>query len=453
MFNIGVIGPKESINNIKNIIEDLDFDFKVSTYSYDSLPEIIEIYRNNIKQWDYLLLSGILLYVYLNHNLKKIEVPNDYIDLDDSYVYGKIINYLLQNPSKDLSRLYFDFIGEINNFIGLKNFIRSDQMPFNNSMLTLDINKFSESDLKQIHRRTIDETKKLWDKNKIDYVFSRMPEISESLYHLGIPHQTILPSKENIINSFKKIKKEIEISNLKKKENAVAFIDLNFEYQNEIQYQDNEYKEITMHKILVDFRKENNFELSIIKTHNGFKLNFSKELIEDDISKFELVNYIETKYDYSFNIGISFNYTIEAAIFYALKGMNESKNYGDKTAFIVDSHNNVTGPLTKDECLKYKVTNNILEHYAKEMSISPFNLARIIALEQNGIKLLNSNLIKKYCNITKRSANRILKKLEKNNIIEFFEKKKLNEGKGRPTKVYKLNKDHKIYLSLINNIN
>jgi len=72
LFNIGVIGPKESINNIKNIIEDLDFDFKVSTYSYDSLPEIIEIYRNNIKQWDYLLLSGILLYVYLNHNLKKL---------------------------------------------------------------------------------------------------------------------------------------------------------------------------------------------------------------------------------------------------------------------------------------------------------------------------------------------------------------------------------------------
>jgi len=83
LFNIGVIGPKESINNIKNIIEDLDFDFKVSTYSYDSLPEIIEIYRNNIKQWDYLLLSGILLYVYLNHNLKKIEVPNDYINLDE----------------------------------------------------------------------------------------------------------------------------------------------------------------------------------------------------------------------------------------------------------------------------------------------------------------------------------------------------------------------------------
>jgi hypothetical protein len=91
LFNIGVIGPKESINNIKNIIEDLDFDFKVNTYSYDSLPELIEIYRNNIKQWDYLLLSGILLYVYLNHNLKKIEVPNDYIDLDDSYVYGKTL--------------------------------------------------------------------------------------------------------------------------------------------------------------------------------------------------------------------------------------------------------------------------------------------------------------------------------------------------------------------------
>lgn len=452
MLNIGVIGPKESINNITNVIKDLDFDFKVSTYTYSSLPELIEIYNKNNEKWDYLLLSGILLYVYLNHNLKKIEVPNSYIDLDDSYIYGKIVSYLLQNPSKDLSRLYFDFIGEINNFIGLKKFIRSDQMPFNNSMLALDINKFSKIDFKQIHRGTIDEIKKLWDKNEIDYVFSRMPKISDSLYQLGIPHQTILPSKENIISSFKNIKKDIEISDLKKKENAVAFIDLNYEYQDETQYQDNEYKEITMHKILVDFRKKNNIELSIIKSYNGFKLNLSKNLIKKNGYKFELINYIEKNYEYSFNLGISFASKIDNGFFYALKGVEESKKYGDKTAFIVDSNNNVTGPLTKDECLKYKITNDILEHYAKEMSISPFNLARIISLEQNGIKLLNSNLIKKYCNITKRSANRILNKLEKNNIVEFFEKKKLSEGKGRPTKVYKINKDHKIYLSLIDSI-
>ena len=452
MLNIGVIGPKKSINNIKNVIKDLDFDFKISTYTYSSLPELIEIYNKNNEKWDYLLLSGILLYVYLNHNLKKIEVPNSYIDLDDSYIYGKIVSYLLQNPSKDLSRLYFDFIGEINNFIGLKKFIRSDQMPFNNSMLALDINKFSKIDFKQIHRGTIDEIKKLWDKNEIDYVFSRMPKISDSLYQLGIPHQTILPSEEHIISSFKNIKKDIEISDLKKKENAVAFIDLNYEHQDETQYQDNEYKEITMHKILVDFRKKNNIELSIIKSYNGFKLNLSKNLIKKNGYKFELINYIEKNYEYSFNFGISFASKIDNGFFYALEGVEESKNYGDKTAFIVDSNNNVTGPLTKDECSKYKITNDILEHYAKEMSISPFNLARIIALEQNGIKLLNSNLIKKYCNITKRSANRILNKLEKNNIIEFFEKKKLSEGKGRPTKVYKINKDHKIYLSLIDSI-
>jgi len=453
LLNIGIIGPEKSINNIKKIIKDLDLDFTISTYIYSSLSEIIKIYKNNVNEWDYLLLSGKLLYVYLNHNLKKIDVPNSYINLDNSYIYGKIINYLLENPSKNLSRVYFDFSGEMNNFIDLNKFIKPEQMPYNNSFLSLNNNQYSEIDLKHIHQKTIEEIKDLWNKNKIDYVFSRMPKVSKSLEQSAIPHKIILPPDENIIGALKNIKNEIEISKLKDNQNVIAFIDLNFDYQNEITHENNEYKEITMYKLLVDFRKEKNKKLSIIQTNNGFKLNFSKELIKNDNFKYELVDYIIKNYNYSFNMGISYTSIIEEGFFYALKAVNESKKFGDKNAFIVYKNYNAIGPLTKNVCLKYKISNDILNHYAEKMSISNFNLSRIISLSLSNIELINSNMIKKYCNITRRSANRILKKLEKNNIVEFIEKKKLKKSKGRPTKIYKINKNHRIYLSLINNLN
>ena len=419
LYTIGVIGPENSIKNIKNSVKDINFDFTISTHTYSSLNELIEIYKKNINNWDYILFSGVLLYTFLHHNIKEIKIPNNYLDLEDSYVYGLLINYLLENNYSDLSRLYCDFIGPFNNFIGLKKFVKSNKLPKHNTSLTLNNNNFNEKKLNKIHQNTISEIKKLWNENKIDFVFSRMPKITGTLDELGIPYKTILPPRENIVKTFRNIKKEMEIHKFKNKKDIVAYIDLNINVKNEMNHKNIE------------------FILS------------NKYLRNDNNRRFEILEYIEENYNYSFNIGVGVASITEDGLFLAFKALTESKNYGNKTSFLVDTDYTTIGPLSKDNCIEYKLPNNILKDYAKKLSISPSKLSRIISLERNGVSKLNSNIIKKYCNITKRSANRILNKLSKNNIIKFIEKKKLTEGKGRPTKVYKINKKHKIYLSLI----
>lgn len=455
MFNIGVIGAKKSIENIENSILDLNFDFNIDTCIYNNLNDLIEIYNKNVDNWDYILFSGILLYTYINHNQKEIKIPTSYIQIDKSYLYGIMIDYLLQNPSRDFSRIYFDFLGEFNNFFGLNKFIKRKKMPLNNSLLTLGYNDFKKNDFNNVHKNTISEIKNLWNNDEIDFVFSRMPKVSQTIRKLDIPCRLILPAKENIINAFDNIKKRLEYNKLKEKKIRLFYLDLNIKNQEKNDYYDYneaEYKKITMHKILVDFRKNNNVKMNIQRTHNGFKIIFKRKYIDNNANKSKLINYINENYKNNYNIGIGFGITADDALTYAVKALNQSKSYGEKNAFFVDSNLNAIGPLTEDECLKYKLPNDILKDYAKKMSTSPTNLSRIIYLSQNNIDKLNSNLVKKYTNITKRSANRILSKLSDDNIIIFTEKKKLKKGKGRPTKVYKINKEHKIYLSIFNNI-
>lgn len=451
MLNIGVIGPKDSIENIEKAISDLDFNFNINNYIYTDLNNLTDIYHQNINNWDYILCSGILIYTYLIHNIKSIPIPINYIYTSNDHFYGMIINYLLKNPAQSLTRIYLDFSGEINNFIGLKKFIKTKQLPKHNSQLDLSLNKFNNIDFDNFHQKTAAEIKNLWDNKEIDFVFTRMPKISHFLNDQNIPHKLISPPKKNIINSFKNINKEIKFNLLQEKKTGIFYIDLDIKDENN--FNENEYKEITMHKILVDFRKDNNLNLDLAKTYNGFKITFKRKYINNEDNKFKLINYIDKNYNYNYNIGVGFGITINDALFYAYKGLSESKNYGKNTAFFVDSDYNVFGPLSKDESIKYKFPNDILKYYAKKMSINPTNLSRIISLSQNNIDELNSNLVQKYTNITKRSANRILSKLSKNDIIIFTEKKKLKKGKGRPTKVYKINKEHKIYLSLINDMN
>src|SRR5699024_9747020 len=111
----------------------------------------------------------------------------------------------------------------------------------------------------------------LWNGKKIDMMLTRTTNQLEVLNKLKIPYIHFLPSEEMVRNS---IKTAIDTIRLRQKTQMTKLVILiKLIYPEHITSQDREYLEITLHKYLLDFRREYSYDFSIHAVSNRFELD------------------------------------------------------------------------------------------------------------------------------------------------------------------------------------
>lgn len=129
MLKIAVIGPGQSLDAIRQALEIQPFDCQFLYYAYKRPEDILDIYNASYADWDAIIFSGELGYMYFKDHTQQVDLPLSYLEVDTQYFFGQLLKYLTESPGATLERVYVDFISETNNYLGLDQYIEKSLMP------------------------------------------------------------------------------------------------------------------------------------------------------------------------------------------------------------------------------------------------------------------------------------------------------------------------------------
>lgn len=432
-IKIGVITPEKSIEYIKDAEEYVNEQYEIIYLPYDGLADIKNVYLNNYKFLDGIILSGELTHDILIKEVGIIEKPSKTLMVTKEDFYKTLLQITINNRNLDFSRVYIDFIFESNDYFGLKDILDEKNFPY---ILNPEMN-CEMTDI--IFKRHVS----LWENGKIDFSITRVSSIIDKLNKNNIKNIFIFPSKDSIIKAFESLVKEIQLIRLENNLMVVGNITIdNLNLVDQNIDSDLELKYMLLHKALIEYSNKNNISLIIQKTSLGFEVFTSNGELKDlteDFSSCSLLNYLRASLSFTVSIGWGIGNTIYESRLNAQNANREASNNGGNCSFIITETETVIGPLSEEGCLQYSNAKDpYTEKLSKKLGISSLNIQKIMAV----LKKLNTNELTAddlafHLGITLRSSNRILNKLvEKGGAeISCFKQEKL---RGRPKKVYSI---------------
>ena len=293
MISISIISPLKSMAVIDKAIEHNDFGCVFHKYVYESLEEIKDIYDQCKDISDVLFFSGELGYSYILTHVDDLKVPCTFISYTEKTLLSILLNFVIHYPDVPLNRLYIDFLTPVNDFMNLKKYLDPEHMPY-----CFENPVYNYETLKE---RAVE----LWKEKKIDMMFTRTTNQLEVLNKLQIPYIHFLPTEEMVRDSIRHAVNSIRLKQKSQLNKLVILIKL--VYPDNISSQDREYLEITLHKYLLDFRKEYNYDFAIHAVSNRFELALDSDLYKSSFIRIQdLIAFLDQKGDLEFRLGVGF---------------------------------------------------------------------------------------------------------------------------------------------------
>lgn len=425
MITVSIVSPKKSMDVIRRAIAHQDFGCTFYKYVYERLEEIESIYEQCRSSSDVIFFSGELGYSYMLNHIDDIQVPCAFVSYEEKHILSILLNFVLRYPHIPLSRVYIDFLTPVNDFMNLKKYLAPNYMPycFENPVYNYET-----------LRERVEE---LWNAGKIDMVLTRTTNQLDVLNKMKIPYIHFLPSEEMVRDSIRSAINAIRLSQQNRANKLVILIKLI--YPESVTSQDREYMEITLHKYLLDFRREYGYDYSVHAVSNRFELNSDSDLYKSSFERIQdLIAFLDSKGDLEFRLGAGIGSSPGESHYQAESALQEAIRYGKNDGFLIHGSDNVlTGPLSLTRTLNYSYSNIKALEYSQKNGINESNLLKIVGLFQmDKDTVMTAASLSQWLNITSRSCNRILQQLLDSGLIEEIESQK-QEGKGRPTRQYR----------------
>lgn len=431
MISVAIVSPERSLSDINKVIDNHDFGCQFFKFIYNELSDIDRIYEDCKSYCDVIFFSGELGYHYIHQAISDIELPCAFTAYGTTDVLAILLRFVLEHPGTDLSRVFVDFLTPLNNYMNIPDYLPPEHTPY----------CFEESsyNYEYLTKRACD----LWDAGKIDYIITRSINNLSRMEALGLPFIPVFPTERMIRQSIQAAVDEIRLNKQKPLDIFVMIIRLPM--KSDYPPHSREYREATLHKVLVDLREEMNYSYNINHWHDRFEL---QQRASESVSlvKYtrEFIQCLQQRIDFPFRCGIGVHKTEDRSRYYAETALLESIKHGDNDGFLVKGDNEMMiGPLSTTQPLQYTYSNEQIIGFAHEHGISEHNLVKLIALlEQEPSMILTAASISRLLNITPRSANRILSQLFKKNLIVRVPPSNGEKKKGRPLAGYQLDPEH-----------
>ncbi|MEG0090364.1 MAG: hypothetical protein RR846_00780 [Oscillospiraceae bacterium] len=425
MISVAIVSPQLSLGPINHVIETHDFGCEFHRYVYKQLSDIEWIYEDCKNCCDVIFFSGELGYHYILNHIPNIKIPCSFIYYDTKHILSILLNFVMEHPETPLQRILVDFLTPLNNFMGLKSYLNPEFLPYCYESYTYDY--------AHITKRSLE----LWQEGKIDLVLTRSINNIPTLEKLGIPYISLFPTDEMISESIDAAVNEVRLAMASSCDHMTAIVKLVLEQS--ISGADREYVDATMHKLLVDFRREKHLDFSISPSFDRFELHLQTATVEDvPVQLQELVLYLKKHFGFTFCIGAGISASSDNSHYYAELALLETLKYGKNDGFLVSGEDaSLTGPLSLSTDLTYNYSSKKTAEYAKLYGIDQSNLVKIIGLFRlEPTIVLTAAVLSKWLNITIRSCNRILQQLLDSQLIHEVAPQGPNR-KGRPEKEYR----------------
>ena len=395
MIKLAILTPKNSSEKIKNSLKEITCEIKY--IFYNNLYDLEELYLKNAQKYDGIITSGPIGYEIIKNSVE-LFTPLYHFDISKGDLYKYLFNILKENPKIDFSRVYIDFISPEKKEYWFQDIFKKEEEP-----IFYKIN-FSNKNLYETLKNNYINLKK---EKKIDIVLTRISNMVNFLKSEKISFDFLFPSEENIKNTVLEVIKDIKI--LKSEKKQIIFGKLLFD------------------KISIDIEEE----IHSISKNCIIKIldkNIEILMLYEDFINSNIALNLKKKFRNNFLSGWGKGNNINEARHNAEKSYIKNKETNTEVIYLVSTNSEI---ILSEINAKKKKNIEIIEKL-KKLNITKQNSEKLIELFKNQEKVSCANLAN-YLNISERTANRLLLKLEENSLA-ISNLIKIN--RGRPKKIY-----------------
>ena len=397
MIKLAILTPKNSYEKIKKSLKDIECEVKY--IFYNNLYDLENLYLKNAQKYDGIITSGPIGYEIIKNSVELL-TPLYHFDISKGDLYKYLFNILKENPKIDFSRVYIDFISPEKKEYWFQDIFKKEEEP-----IFYKIN-FSNKNLYETLKNNYTNLK---NNKKMDIVLTRISNMVEFLKNEKISFDFLFPSEENIKNTVLEVIKDIKILKSEKKQIIFGKLLLN-EVSADIEEEIHSVSKNCIVKIL-----DKSIEILMI--------------YEDFINSNIALN-LKKKLKMNFFSGWGKGNNINEARYNAEKAYKKSKETNFEVVYLVSTNSEIILSEIDDE----KKKNIEIIEKLKELNITKQNSEKLIELFRSKEKVSCASLAT-YLDISERTANRLLLKLEENNLA-ISNLIKIN--RGRPKKLYQL---------------
>lgn len=397
MIKLAILTPKNSYEKIKKSLKDIESEVKY--IFYNNLYDLENLYLKNAQKYDGIITSGPIGYEIIKNSVELL-TPLYHFDISKGDLYKYLFNILKENPKIDFSRVYIDFISPEKKEYWFQDIFKKEEEP-----IFYKIN-FSNKNLYETLKNNYTNLK---NNKKIDIVLTRISNMVEFLKNEKISFDFLFPSEENIKNTVLEVIKDIKI--LKSEKKQIIF------------------GKLLLNEVSADIEEEIH---SISKNCIVKILDKSIEILmiyEDFINSNIALN-LKKKLKMNFFSGWGKGNNINEARYNSEKAYKKSKETNFEVVYLVSTNSEIILSEIDDE----KKKNIEIIEKLKELNITKQNSEKLIELFRSKEKVSCASLAA-YLDISERTANRLLVKLEENNLAIS---NLIKISRGRPKKLYQL---------------
>lgn len=436
MIKIAVVSSKQFIARIIKF-ESLIPNIKLIPFLYDVPAEAAQIVEE-ISQVDGILFAGPLPYFIALDKVKEKKIPSTYITSDE-YTLTHTLLFLMVNSPDVLGAISIDihnekFIQQVSKELHIPIdhwHIKDHSKKINNGMVIDDI-----EEIIRFHQH-------LWLTKQTKFAITNIDYVYGHLQKLGIPSTYLIVPDKAIADSITQLITYCELATSKSAEIAIGFVVF---HQKEDDLQDFSTirydTSIILQQILLDLVRETETSIRMIGM-DQFIIYGTRGSIEKILDEQKL-NSLFRRMDHfpiiSVSIGFGYGTTAKEAEEHGRIALYYAKKNSDKhQVFLTTSEKKIIGPYnakSKTYVLKSEEKNVLELAELTQLAVSTISkLIQFMKLRQD--KSFTSVELAEYLEVSRRSAERIIKKLMQQNRAEKVGEEQPYK-QGRPRAIYKI---------------
>ncbi|MCM3705639.1 MULTISPECIES: hypothetical protein [Cytobacillus] len=416
MLSIGIVGSQHFIDEISKYYR-LYSTFNIVSYTYTSPRELDALIECAVKECNFLMFSGIIPYHYVKKSLNRYPIGSSYLSFNENMVALSLLSIHYHHSLK-LSEVSIDlpreeFLEGVLSEAGIEeSAIYVKEYPW--------IYDFQEEKELSIEEFVIFHTN-LYEQRKTAFALTSIHAVYDQLQEKGIPSMFMVQSIPTLKEGLEKAITLAELSQSKNSQvAAVCFTNI-----------ENEKIDKFVKSI----------QAKIVTSDSGDQLVLSNRgVLQTLILNQRLSGWFKemTTINRESSIGIGYGYTVKEAESHAITALDfADKKPGEGAVYLLDEEKKLTGPLfQKEERYSLKNEDPLVKKLSRELKMSSKNLSRFLYfLQVNEFRPFSSHELSDYFSISRRSAERMIKKLLDQELLQVAGEEQPYE-QGRPRSLY-----------------
>ncbi|WP_040978155.1 hypothetical protein [Oceanobacillus jeddahense] len=421
-IKLGVLGEKKSVQRVQEIGKQFP--------AIDILPFILsEPYNINI-QTETTILCDALLYTdycfYMEALKQKRKQIMFYIDCDEYSILSSILRIGKFSKTKCLSIDYPENIKQID---------------FTNDLAVTEYTLISNSFSKEDHlnvQKIIDFHKELFFQKKIDLILTSRSDVYNKLSREGLPIHCIIMADKCIVQALEKV-----VQTLETKRYSINLVITGILFLKEsVPIHSHHQIHTEVKKYLSDFCQKNDAILLPNKDNHYFIIGTNKliQAIKGSYRDFPLLIDVEKLAGCPVDLGFGLGLNPLSSQKNAYSALEACQSEPFSLSYLVNECGEKIGPIGKRKNIDTNKLLHSLVHQARLNNELSYLFIQFIVERNN--EPFSSNDIAAFYRVSKRSAERTVKKLLSGDIIKISGKES-PYSKGRPRKLFVLH-DQKV---------